>query len=100
MIKAIYSLFAAPSTIDPNTIGLKDPVKDPNALVGSILNTVYAWAGILCVIIIIIAGYYYVTSSGDSAGVKRAKQAIVGASVGIIIIIMAFAVTQFVIGKF
>lgn len=94
-----WALMAA-AKIDPNSIGLTNPPKDPNSVITNTLNTVYMWAGILCVIIIVIAGYYFVTSSGDAAGVKRAKQAIIGASVGIIVIIMAFAITQFVIGRF
>lgn len=35
-------------------------------LVHNVLNIVYTWAGIICVIIIIIAGFYYVTSNGNA----------------------------------
>lgn len=90
----------AADKIDPSTIGLPDPVKDPNTAIAGILNTAYMWAGIVCVLVIVIAGYYYVTSSGDAAGVKRAKEAIIGGVVGVIVILMAFAITQFVIGRF
>lgn len=93
-------LVAATEKIDPSKIGLTDPEKDANKALEGILNTTYAWAGIICIIVIIIAGYYYTNSSGDSAGVQRAKQAIVGSIVGLVIIMMAFAVTQFALGRF
>jgi hypothetical protein len=86
--------------IDPSEIGLNSPAKDANVALASVLNTVYAWAGIVCVLIIIIAGYYYTNSSGDSAGINRAKQAIVGSVVGLIVILMAFVGTQFMLGRF
>lgn len=93
-------LLAASNKIDPAKIGIKDPIKDTNSLITGVLNPVYMWAGIICVAIIIIAGYYYVISAGNATHIKRAKDAIMGAVIGIIVIMMAFMVTQFVIGRF
>jgi len=98
-MRPVYWLVAATEKIDPGSIGLSSPQKDANQALDSILTTVYAWAGVICIIVIIIAGYYYTNSSGDPAGVNRAKQAIVGSVAGLVIIIMAFAVTQFALGR-
>jgi type IV secretion system pilin len=75
-------------------------VTDPNAVVSGILTAVYAWAGIICVLIIIIAGYLYVTANANAQRIKRAKDAILYAIVGLVVIMMAFVITQFVIGRF
>jgi Ni,Fe-hydrogenase I cytochrome b subunit len=99
-MSVLWFFAVAAGKVDPGSIGLNNPAKDANAALASILSTVYAWAGILCVIIIIIAGYYYTNSSGDSAGITRAKQAIIGSVVGLIVILMAFVVTQFMLGRF
>ncbi len=96
----LLQFIAATEKIDPGSIGLNNPQKDANLGIASILSTVYLWAGIVCVLIIVIAGYYYVTSSGDAAGIKRAKQAIIGACVGVIVVLLAFVITQFVLGRF
>ena len=93
-------LIAATERVAPGEIGLNNPARDANTALASVLSTVYAWAGILCVLVIIIAGYYYTNSSGDSAGLTKAKQAIIGACVGLIIILMAFVGTQFMLGRF
>jgi hypothetical protein len=90
---------STPGKIAPCEIGVNDPVTNANALLPNVLTTVYTWAGIICVLIIIIAGYFYVTSNSDASQIKRAKDAIIGASVGIIVILMAFVITQFVIGR-
>ena len=86
--------------INPGDIGLTTPVKDANTAVTSLLNTVYIWAGIIAVLVIIVAGIIYATSQGEAAKIKRAKEAIIGACVGLVIIILAFTITQFVIGRF
>ena len=92
-------LFAATTQIDPGKLGIP-AVKDPNAALASALTTVYGVAGVICVITIVIAGYMYVTSDGDASHVKQAKNAIIGAVTGLIVIIGAFTITQFVLGRF
>jgi heme/copper-type cytochrome/quinol oxidase subunit 2 len=69
-------------------------------LLNNALNTVYLVGGILAVIVIIVAGYFYVTSSGNATTVEKAKNAILYAVIGLVIILLAFAITWFVIGRF
>ena len=64
----------------------------------NLLNAAYFWAGAIAVIIIIIAGFMYTTAAGNANQVKRAKDAIIGSVVGLIIVILAFAITNIVIG--
>ena len=69
-----------------------------NLSLTNILNQVYIWAGIICVIVVVVAGIFYVISAGDSGKVAKAKTALTYALVGLGIIIMAFAITNFMIG--
>jgi hypothetical protein len=98
-MNALYTLLAATQKVDPGDIGVKDPVTNANTLITNVLTTVYTWAGILCVIIIIVGAYLYVTSNANAQRIKRAKDAITYALVGLVVIMMAFVITQFVIGK-
>jgi hypothetical protein len=93
-------LFAKTETISPGEIGMSGQVTDGNTIIANALNAAYLWAGIICVLIIIIAGYYYVISNGNATTVKRAKDALMGAIIGLIVVILAFTITQFVIGRF
>ena len=88
-----------PEPIDPGTIGVP-VVTSSDSVLTNVLNVVYTWAGIISVLIIIIAGYFFVTAAGDPTQVRRARNAIIGACVGLIVIIMAFVITQYVIGRF
>lgn len=64
------------------------------------LNLAYFVAGIIAVIIIIVAGIMYSTSAGDQARVTKAKNLILYSIAGLVIIMSAFAITNFVIGRF
>lgn len=64
------------------------------------LNIAYFVAGTASVIVIIIAGIMYATSSGDAGRVARAKNMLVYSIAGLVVILVAFAVTNFVIGRF
>lgn len=81
-------------------IGASTVITSDSQLIEGILTPVYMWAGIICVIIIIVAGFLYATSSGNAANVKKAKDAILGAIVGLVVIMLAFVITQFIIGRF
>lgn len=83
--------------IDAGSVGV--PVTSPDTSLIAILNTIYAWAGIIAVIVIIIAGYFYVTSGGNPSQTKRAREAVIYSVVGIVVIIMAFTITQFILGR-
>lgn len=103
---SIFTTFAACTkdasdrTIAACEIGINDPAVNANTLLVEVLNATYFWAGIICVIIIIIGGYFYVTSNGNAANIKRGKDAIMGAVIGLVVVISAFTITQFVLGRF
>ena len=82
--------------ISPSDIGYEG-ASDANVAVGGLLNLVYLVAGMVAVIVIILAGFSYVTSRGNAEKTKQARNSIMGALIGIVIIMSAFVVTQFII---
>ena len=70
----------------------------PNVIIG-ILNAIIGVAGIVSVIWIIIGGVTYMTSSGDAAKVKKGKDTILYACIGLIICALSFAIVNFVIAN-
>jgi hypothetical protein len=93
----VRTLFAASTyTIDPTKTGI--PAIGPDTLLNGLLSTVYWAGGVAAVIVIIVAGILYATSNGDAAKVQRAKNAILYAVIGLVVIVMAFMITRFIIG--
>lgn len=64
------------------------------------LSLAFFVAGIVAVIIIIVAGLSYTTSSGDAGKITRAKNMILYAVIGLVVIIAAYAITNFVFEAF
>jgi hypothetical protein len=56
-------------------------------------------AGIAAVIMIIVAGLKFITSGGDSSAVSSAKNSLVYALVGIVVVALSQFIVHFVLGK-
>lgn len=100
-MKQFFLQFAAP-LLEPGTgSGQVDvPTVDANVVLQNGLNIVYFLAGTIAVVIIIVAGIMYATSAGDQARVTKAKNLITYSIAGLVVILSAFAITNFVIGRF
>ena len=76
------------------------PKVNATVLLNNALYLAYFAAGIVCVVVIIIAGYSFTTAVYDPAKITQAKNALLYAVVGLICVIFAFGITQFVMGRF
>lgn len=84
--------------ISPTEINAPTVVANDQAL-QQVLGIVYFIAGIVCVIVIIIGGVRYTISQGESGNVQKAKNTILYAVVGLVVILVAAAVTQFIFDR-
>lgn len=66
-------------------------------IVKAVLRILSVIAGITSVIMIMISGYKYLTSGGDSGKVSSAKNTLVYAIIGIIVVAFSQFIAQFVI---
>jgi hypothetical protein len=71
-----------------------------STLTQSIIGTLIFIVGIISVIMIIVGGIRYSLSNGDSSHIKSAKDTVLYAVIGLIVSLMAYAIVNFVIGKF
>lgn len=97
LVRSMLQFFAeAVHRVDPGKVNI--PQATPDKVLDNVLGLVYWVGGLVCVIVIIIAGIIYATSSGDAQNVKKAKDAILYAVIGLVVIMMAFVITTYVIG--
>ena len=73
---------------------------DVGDLIQKIVNVLLFIIGTVSVIMIIIGGIRYTTSNGDSNQVTAAKNTILYAVIGVIVSLLAFAITAFVVDQF
>lgn len=95
----IFNIIAEAVKLDPGKIN-NMPHDSANEILAGALNTIYFALGALAVIIIILSGYTFSTAVYDPAKITKAKNAILYSAVGLIIVIFAFTITQFIMGRF
>jgi hypothetical protein len=70
-----------------------------NNLITQIINVFSVIVGIIAVVMIIWGGLKYITSGGDSGNVTGAKNTILYAIIGLIIVALAQFIVRFVLSK-
>jgi hypothetical protein len=63
-----------------------------------VLQIVFSIIGAISLLVIVLAGFTYITSQGDPGSVSKAKNAIIYASAGLAISILAVSIVGFVVG--
>lgn len=70
-----------------------------NTLIAKIINIVSIIVAIIAVIMIIVGGFKYIASGGDSGKVTGAKNTILYAIIGLIVVALAQFIVKFVLGQ-
>ena len=70
---------------------------DLNGLIATIINIVFGIIGVIAVIMIIIGGVNYTMSQGDSTKVQKAKNTILYGIIGLVVVLLSFAIVNFVL---
>mgnify|MGYP007060687272 CR=1 FL=1 len=68
------------------------------AIIVKVINYFLGFLGLVAVIMIIYGGFTYVTAAGKQEAVDSAKKTILYAIVGIVIILLSFAIVNTVVG--
>lgn len=71
--------------------------RDPRDIIASIINIALGFLGILAVVIILIGGFKWMTAAGNEDQVGEAKKIIVAGVIGLVIILAAWGIAQFVL---
>ena len=70
-----------------------------NTLLVKIVNIISAVVGVIAVIMIVFGGFKYITSGGDSNNVSGAKNTIIYAIIGLVVVALAQLIVHFVLNQ-
>jgi len=68
-------------------------------LIGNFISVILGVVGIIFLVLAVYAGVMYMTAGGDPGKVKKAKEILTQSLIGLIIIVAAYALTEFVIDR-
>lgn len=66
-----------------------------SSLIGNVLVWVMAIVGLIAFIYLIMQGVKYITSGGDAAKATEARNGIINAIIGIVVVVLAYVVVRF-----
>ena len=70
---------------------------DPRQMAGAVVNVLLGFLGIIAVLIILFGGFKWMTAAGDESKIDEAKKLIGAGIIGLVVILAAFGIAQFVI---
>lgn len=73
--------------------------KDPRVLAAEVISILLGFLGIVAVVLIITAGFKWMTAGGDKGKIDEAKSLMTNAVIGLVIILSAWALSNFVINS-
>lgn len=76
-----------------------DATTQINNIVHTIVNLLSAIVGIVAVIMIIVGGFRYITSGGNDTSVTAAKNTILYAVIGLVVVALAQIIVRFTLSK-
>ncbi len=72
--------------------------KDPAVLIGNLLAALLGVVGSVALGVFVLGGFYWVSSAGSEEKIKKGKDMILWASLGLAVIFASYAMVTFVIG--
>lgn len=72
---------------------------DPALVVGGIIKVFLGVLGVIFLLLITYAGFLWMTAAGNDSQVKKAKEIMVTSVVGLIILLSAYAISDFIIKR-
>ena len=66
---------------------------------GQVVQGVLGFIGVLFIVMIIYGGFVWMTAGGDSGKVQKAKDTIIKATIGIVIILSSYIIVFYIISK-
>lgn len=84
-----------------STPTLRNPlgsIDSPQQLIGKIINNVLGVVGSLALLMFVYGGLTWMASSGNPEKVKKGRDILVWAAIGLVVVFSAYTLTRFVIG--
>jgi len=99
----LFLLFSRASALEVGLNEISTPLglgkEDIRVTIAKIINLFLGILGIVDLLIIIVAGALYLTALGDQERIAKAKKILIYAGTGLIIILAAFSITNFIFNE-
>lgn len=67
---------------------------DANEIISLATSLVLAFAGLIFFAMLVMSGFRFLTAGGDEKSIQEARKSLTNATIGLIIVVSAFAISQ------
>lgn len=95
-----YTLLAQGFEFDPGDrikTRLKLPEAEPESMTIKVIQWILGTLGLVAVVMIILGGFIWMTAAGNEEKVKKAKAILTSAVIGLVIVLLSWAILTFVV---
>jgi len=68
-----------------------------DTIVGTVISALLGLLGVIFLVLIVYGGYIWMIARGDEAKVEKAKTTIINSTIGLAIVLAAYAITYYVL---
>lgn len=79
--------------------GFKGEPQLPEVVVGGYIQSALILVGTIFGMLVVYAGYLWMTARGNEKYVEKAKSILINASIGIVLVMGAYAITAFIVNR-
>jgi len=91
-------IYTLAQLLNKNAVNIPKPAATPDTITKT-LNIVFVIMGAVALLMLVIAGFRYTISQGDANSVAASKRMIIYTIIGLIVISLAAAIVNFVLGR-
>lgn len=71
---------------------------DPGNVLAQVISNLLLWGGAIALLFIIIGGFRFIISMGNQEGIEKARQTVLYAILGLLIIFLAYLIVAYLLG--
>lgn len=70
---------------------------EPGNILAQVINTLLVWGGAVALLFIILGGFRYIISMGNPEGVEKARNTVLYAILGLILIFLSYLIVAYLL---
>lgn len=79
--------------------GFDTTKKDVKTVIADLIPVLLGFLGVIFMLLIIISGFQWMTAGGNTEKINKARQRMINASIGLAVVVLAYALSAFVLGQ-
>jgi len=83
-----------------DTAGFNTTQRDVDPVIANVITVILSFLGVVFLVLMVYGGYIWMTAAGNEEQVTKARNLVIAAIIGLLIVVAAYAISYFVMFRF